>query len=359
VAANGEIMKKDLSAFLDLTRTLAALTVFWSHLSRPRFGGGVFYVSPGLAHSAVIVFFVLSGFVIAWAARRDRDARDYILSRASRIYSVALPALALTWVMDNYLILYHPGTLDALYQYAAPWKYLLLFVTFSTDFWFLSEDAFSNIPYWSLCYEVWYYVLFGAFVFGRGFWRWGVAIICLLMIGPRLWLLWPIWLCGAYIHRLQPRSRTTSRILLLLCLAALIALKASGFEKDLHSFVNQATAGFAETHLRYSQFFLGDYLVAVLVAGAIHAARGADITSLARMRQPIAAVASISFTMYLIHYPLFLFFSAFFPGHTIAIGVSSLFVIVAFGITFERNRALLRAGLAALWPVKAQVPAYE
>ena len=241
----------------------------------------------------------------------------------------------------------------------APWKYLPLFLSFSNDFWFLSEDAFSNIPYWSLCYEVWYYVVFGALVFGRGFWRWGIAIGSLLLMGPRLWLLWPIWLAGAYLHRLPPLSRRNSRVLLFLCLAGLIALKESGLEEALNDFVNEVTGGFAETHLRYSQFFLGDYFVTVLIAGAIHAARGADLTSLARMRKPIAAAASVSFSMYLIHYPLFLFFGALLPRQTLTIGVLTLAVIIVFGIMFERNRALLRGAFATLWPAKAQVPAYK
>ena len=312
-----------------------------------------------LAHSAVIVFFVLSGFVISWAAKRDGAVREYVLNRASRIYSVALPALALTWVTDNFLILHYPGIIGALYQYAAPWKYLPMFLSFTNDFWFLSEDAFSNIPYWSLSYEVWYYVVFGAFVFGRGFWRWGIAIVCLLMMGPRLWLLWPIWLAGAYLHRLPPLSRNTSRGLLFLSLLGLFALKTSGLEEFFNKFVNRLTGGFAETHLRYSQFFLGDYILTVFVAGAIHAARGADLTSLARTQKRIAAVASISFSMYLIHYPLFLFFGALFPGQMLAVGALTLSVIIVFGITFERNRALLKGVLATLWPAKAHVPAYK
>jgi peptidoglycan/LPS O-acetylase OafA/YrhL len=97
----------------------------------------------------------------------------------------------------------------------------------------------------------------------------------------------------------------------------------------------------------------------VCIAGAIHAARGAELTSLSRMRTPIAAAASISFSMYLIHYPLFLFFGALFPRQTVMIGILTLCVIVVFGITFERNRALLRAAFATLWPAKAQVPAYK
>jgi peptidoglycan/LPS O-acetylase OafA/YrhL len=357
--AIGESMKRDLSAFLDLTRTLAALTVFLAHLTQPRFGEAAFSVPAELAHSAVIVFFVLSGFVISWAARRDGAAREYILNRASRIYSVALPALALTWVSDNFLILHYPGIIGALYQYAAPWKYLPMFLTFTNDFWFLSEDAFSNIPYWSLSYEVWYYVVFGAFVFGRGFWRWGIAIASLLLMGPRLWLLWPIWLIGAYLHRLPPASPATSRVLLILCLSGLLALKATGAEEALNDFVNQLTRGFAEEHLRYSQFFLGDYVMTAFVAGAIHAARGADLTVFARARRPIAAAASISFSMYLVHYPLFLLFDAFFPGQTLAVGALTLSVIIVFGITFERNRALLKGMLTALWPAKAHIPAYK
>jgi peptidoglycan/LPS O-acetylase OafA/YrhL len=349
-------MKRDLSAFLDLTRLLAAVTVFLGHLSDPHFGGERLSVFGHQRHSAVIVFFVLSGFVIAWAAARDGSAREYVINRATRIYSVALPALVLTWAIDDFLIQYHPGTVHSLYQHEAVWKYLPIFLTFSTDFWFLSEDAFSDIPYWSLCYEVWYYVVFGVLAFGRGAWRWAIAIICLLMMGPRLWLLWPVWLAGAFLHRLKPLSVTRSRFLLFLSLSGLIVLKVSGVEDVLNEFVDRFTGGFADSHLRYSAYFAGDYLVAITIAGAIHAARGADIVSLARIKRPIAAAASISFSMYLMHFPLFLLFGALFSHRAAIIGMLSLGVILAFGLTFERHKILLRRGLAALWPLH---PAYR
>jgi peptidoglycan/LPS O-acetylase OafA/YrhL len=349
-------MKPGLSAFLDLTRILAALTVFLAHLSNAQYGGEALQSFVQQSHSAVIAFFVLSGFVINWAAERDGSPREYTLNRAARIYSVALPALALTWTIDNFLIQYYPGTLNTIYQHLAIWKYLPLFLTFSTDFWFLAEDALSNVPYWSLCYEVWYYVLFGALVFARGAWRWVIVIACLLIMGPRLWLLWPVWLAGACLHRLPPLSVNRSRILLLLSLAGLLAVKMSGVENILNDYVDQVTGGFASSHLRYSKFFAGDYLVATTIAAAIHAARGADLAVLARLRRPIAAVASISFSMYLVHFPLFLFFGALFPGQALAIGLLSLAVIIVFGIVFERNKALLRRVLAVLWPLR---PAYR
>src|SRR4051812_37731006 len=127
-------MKRDLSAFLDLTRILAAATVFLGHLAGPQFGGETLSVFGEQRHSAVIVFFVLSGFVIAWAAARDGSTREYVINRATRICSVALPALALTWAIDNFLIRHYPGTILSLYQHEAVWKYLPLFLTFSTDF---------------------------------------------------------------------------------------------------------------------------------------------------------------------------------------------------------------------------------
>jgi peptidoglycan/LPS O-acetylase OafA/YrhL len=157
----------DLSAFIDLLRLSAAAVVFLAHLSSFDAGGRSLPVTGTLAHSAVVVFFVISGYVIASAARRDGSAAGYAVSRAARIYSVALPALALTFILDV-------ATGNTSYQHAQPWKYLPLFLGFATDWWFLTENAFSNVPYWSLSYEVWYYVIFGIALFARG-WRDGFS----------------------------------------------------------------------------------------------------------------------------------------------------------------------------------------
>ena len=33
------------------------------------------------------------------------------------------------------------------------------------EVWFVSITSFSNVPYWSICYEMWYYVAFGLVMF--------------------------------------------------------------------------------------------------------------------------------------------------------------------------------------------------
>jgi hypothetical protein len=76
-------MHPGLSFYLDLIRFISALEVFLYHIGLARFG-----------HEAVIVFFVLSGYVISYTAKNnDRTIGRYAISRFTRVYSVALPAL--------------------------------------------------------------------------------------------------------------------------------------------------------------------------------------------------------------------------------------------------------------------------
>jgi peptidoglycan/LPS O-acetylase OafA/YrhL len=330
-------VRRDFSAFLDLVRLSAALVVFLSHLSR--FGGETLAFFGPLGHSAVVVFFVLSGYVIAWAARRDGNPVDYATNRAARIYSVALPALALTFVLDV-------ATGNTNYQHAEPWKYLPLFLTFTTDWWFLNEDAFSNIPYWSLSYEVWYYVAFGVCFFGRGQKRFALAAAVLAMAGPRLWLLFPIWLLGAALHR-APAARHP-RSLLAAAAVGMVVLKASGIDVALNDGFDAVLGGFAQEHLRYSQYVVGDYLFAGLVALAILAARDSNLTVLERCRRPIAAAASVTFSLYLVHFPLLLALDKAFPDNPLAIGAATLACAVVFAVMFERKKAAARRIVAGL-----------
>ena len=58
----------------------------------------------------------------------------------------------------------------------------------------------GNIPFWSLNYEAWYYVLFGAALFLRG-WRRTIAVVAAaLLAGPKIVLL-PFWLMGLLAWR--------------------------------------------------------------------------------------------------------------------------------------------------------------
>src|SRR5437763_5112247 len=94
-------MTNALSLYLDALRFSAAFTVFLSHYATGRISGGLFWQSADYGRSAVLFFFVLSGFVIAWVTEaRERNLEDYTLSRMARLYSVVIPAFAVTAVLD-------------------------------------------------------------------------------------------------------------------------------------------------------------------------------------------------------------------------------------------------------------------
>jgi peptidoglycan/LPS O-acetylase OafA/YrhL len=348
------------SAFLDLLRILAAATVFVSHAAIYRVGPDTALQS--WAHDGVIAFFVLSGYLVTYSAiERERSAAGYALARAARIYSVALPALALTLALDYAGQAIRPELYrDYLYEGAA--YYFPFFLLFASDLWFLAETAFSNVPFWSLCYEVWYYVLFGVVAFSAGRLRVLLAALVLLIMGPKLWLLLPLWALGSWVRRLHRRTRLevgSARLLLLLAFAAFAVLKFWRLDDALDAWVNAALGGFPAQHLRYSKWFLGDYLVGGSMALAIFAARDAGLGALGRAatKRALAQAASYTFTLYLLHFPLLVFFSVAL-GHDpnsaasliVLVCATLAAVILVAHFTEHRKDVFRRAIVAALAP---------
>ncbi len=54
----------------------------------------------------------------------------------------------------------------------------------------------SNLAYWSLGCEVWYYAIFGLMLFAHGRWRVVAIAVALVFVGPLTVLLFPLWLLG-------------------------------------------------------------------------------------------------------------------------------------------------------------------
>ena len=89
------------SAILDATRITAAVVVLLSHYGSGSITHSAFWVFNVFSESAVTVFFVLSGYMIAWVTEhREADGLSYTVARLCRIYSVVLPAIVLTVILD-------------------------------------------------------------------------------------------------------------------------------------------------------------------------------------------------------------------------------------------------------------------
>jgi len=171
---------------LDLVRGLSALAVMVMHargfflydLSESQFPNlfiKAFYFLTGLGHEAVVVFFVLSGYFVGGSVLQAIQGTGfstsrYALVRLTRLWTVLLPALVMTFAVDRLGAHFNPGAYAGTLRQAfmsgpdltcpAAWGP----DAFLGNLFFLQTISApvygSNGPLWSLANEFWYYVLF-------------------------------------------------------------------------------------------------------------------------------------------------------------------------------------------------------
>ncbi|HEY3909961.1 MAG TPA: acyltransferase [Stellaceae bacterium] len=357
-------MNKSLSIYLDLVRASAALVVFAGHVVLLsgcyagsggvgcRFAAGLFPFH--LAHSAVVLFFVLSGYVITYvAAERETRLRDFAVSRFARIYSVAAPAMVLTLGIDLYLMSVGQTSNIPIYQYSKLWEYFPMFLTFSNNFWFVSEPTLSDIVMWSLCYEVWYYVLFASVFYFERWRRWTLASLIFAVIGFKLWALLPTWVLGSIVykfHRKYDMKPAAARLLFFATLGALLLSFHFTMTSHIDEFVDGMSGGWISTHMDGSEWFVGDIVIALLFSANVFAANFARL-EFGRLTAPIRLVASFSFTLYVIHWPLLELLLVYLKIGVVHTIVAVLLSVAALGLVTERQNHRLRKLIVNSWGV--------
>lgn len=352
-------IEQSFSVYLDLARFIAALLVVVSHFQQHGVLGAPFSTLSNYGRESVMVFFVLSGFVIAYTTEhKNQTARAYVLARCARIYSVALPVLLLAFVVAAFAASLGVASADA-YPLHKPWLYIPLHLLFAGEMWNLAETPPWLLPYWSLGYEVWYYVLFGVLYYLRGGVRVLAAAAVLVLVGPKLWLLLPVWMSGVWLYHWQQThaiERRVARIGWGLTLLLLAAFKAVGLDHALRM-LGIALWPFPALHLGSADRYLADYVVCALVLANFACARFAGFEALARLARPVRKLAAHTFTLYLSHYLVIYTWLAFYPHDTSSVvDIAALSMLIALvtvvlgALTEGRKdwfRARLGLGLAA------------
>ena len=177
-------------------------------------------------------------------------------------------------------------------------------LTFLSQSPLLGAPTWGNLPYWSLCYEVWYYALFGAGSFLSDWKRIAAVAALALLAGFNVLLLFPLWLAGAWLNRSAwARSLTAQQgvIYLLGCAAMLQVIRLF----DLNALLwLRDQVPFA---LGMSEWVLSDYALTAVVVVALAALRPlaqAGTHWLERWEAPIRWAAGFSFSLYLFHFPV-------------------------------------------------------
>ncbi len=283
---------RPMSICLDLIRAAAALAVLIGHAAQLDLYTGPYPFTIALQQNAVIVFFVLSGLVIAASTDPDRQTlKDFAIARAARILPVAWPALVLALVL---MLVTSEKLIDG-----PQWLRAALFLTES---WRTAFDP--NPPYWSLCYEVWFYALFAAASFLTGWKRLFWLVVFALIASPNVLLLLPAWLFGAVAAR-SPRLWRMPFWLAALLVALAIAMLFIAPKLAVPGFIWLRTV--ATWPLGHSHYALSYNLLALALAfGFIGLRRllGECQPWLERLAKPARAAADMSFSLYLIHWQL-------------------------------------------------------
>lgn len=335
---NRPTLNTDFSLYLDVVRFSAALFVVVMHMVMTGLVSrdAAVYI-PLLGREAVIAFFVLSGFVIMYSVDKRRNTlKEYAIARCARIYSVVLPVLLASFLLASLVTAYAGTPIAGGYPIFKPQVYIPLHLAFMGEFWNLSEVPPWLAPYWSLGYEVWYYVIFGAAYFATGAKRIVLVTAIMLLVGFKLWLLFPIWLSGAWLYRWLKSNKIPatwawagwSLSLLALCLYKLL---------DADIFLRAYGSGiwpFPTLRLGSADRYLADYFVCALVLINFACAGSMRFPNLLRFSRPIRALAGHTFTLYLVHNLVLMMWKEFYPHDAESIADIGLAALAVAAVTY-------------------------
>ena len=312
-------LSQGASVVLDLIRGASAQFVVIGHgisffgifhfLQPPNF--------PWMQKIAVLIFFLLSGFLITYSTVRKRlnsagyGFKHFFIDRFARIYVAFIPALVFVVILDALSRYLNPET----YSYSEAFD----LVTFIGNLFMLQDHVVFSLtpemnvtsfgsarPFWTLAIEWWIYLFFGylvlVFAKQKNLSLVSVGIVSLLSIVPLFNLvsgrgggLSAYWIFGAMIYLISTQGilqqvAVRTKVLTSLVLAALACLRI------------------AYTGQEYEPIFA--LILALMLLIII------DIFDQVRIPKSIVKFirvqASFSYTLYLIHYSILDFFKAHF-----------------------------------------------
>ena len=352
--------------WLDLIRGISALIVLFSHLRTAMFvdfnqaeSKGIlskmFYLVTGLGHEAVMVFFVLSGFFVGGSCLLKADTftyKRYFIARLSRLWIVLVPALFFTLGIDLYIQSIDPTYSAGAYltvSHSGPdQNYSIAADTFWANVFFVQTIYApvygSNVPFWSLANEFWYYCLFPLMFFS---WiKRENILISSFFIALILSQLdfsqnfgYAIWLLGLpiFLFYQKENTRLSSYHVLISGSLLFFALALSKSHKISLLQINEALVALSFTY----------FLCSVKDRGCPDSLRKIVI-------KVSTFLSNISYTVYLFHFPLvMLIFINFYSKERLQLSLTSVctfllavFVIVIFShvmwLLFEKHSLKFR-----------------
>lgn len=289
---------------LDLLRGAAALAVFFCHVRGAAFvefgalpasqkttAVATFFALTRMGHEAVLVFFVLSGFLVGGSAinralQKQFDARAYAIDRATRIFIPLIPACILTVVIGSLALNSKPDWLQV----------GLNIVGLNEVF---GATLTINAPLWSLAYEIWFYVFAGAAAYSlskRGInVTASVALLCAIAILANARILYLLFWCLGTASIFALSWRHKGAIALVGLLSFLIGCAIYEADAPSRSFAN----------IVVMPVWISEMLVSIGVCLALPFLCSSKLSGVLKpICKPVLCLSRMSYSLYLIHYPI-------------------------------------------------------
>ncbi len=352
-------MKKETSIYLDLVRFLAAFVVLVVHAKDERLTGGFLWQLGGYGQTAVMIFFVMSGYVIAYVVNeRENTLNKYVLARCARLFSVIIPALIITLIcneLGNYLISEsYKGPWNTNEEYY--WSRYIVALFFGQAIWSGGFSPTNNGAFWSITYEAAYYAFFAIWIFIPSLKTKSILLVVLAaVVGPTVVLLLPIWMMGVAVYKIHRRNfQVHPAICFIIFAISLILLLFSQQYREAFEF---------KASWLSRNCMIGDYIDGILFS--IHLLVLPQTIRyfkypLNLLEKPIVFFASLTFSLYLFHLPIIRFLGVISPFEEVSswqqvlyiYGVTLLTVIV-IGRPIERSKYKLKLYLQRLVKIRA------
>jgi len=314
-------MDKKLSNYLDIVRVIASFAVLFQHLSM--YNNNVYAFFSNYGHPAVMGFFILSGYVIAFVAdQREKTFNTYLKHRFARLYSVMVVAWILTIILDSAGSTINSSTYEGMISSDNLIIRAFSHLFFLQESWFVSIQFFSNQPLWSLAYEFWYYILFGLITLYKGKYKLGLIAISCLIMGPVILIYGSIWFAGAYLYKIhQQEIRINSTLASLIFLLSVPVIFSYPYWN--HYILPDNLAEYGKLSFRT---LLDDIVFASFIILNLYCFKYTNL-SFSLITPIIRFFSGIAFSLYVFHFPLIFFYQAVLARY-FKLSDSSLFSIL-------------------------------
>ncbi|BAY07256.1 acyltransferase family protein [Calothrix sp. NIES-2098] len=316
----------ELSNYLDFSRWFAAFLVVISHLRSLLFADyevikskniliQAFYFLTGFGHQAVIIFFVLSGFLIGGSIfshlqAKNFSLRRYFIERFSRIYIVFPISLLIGLLFDWLGCSYFNGTglytnqlnittvgfnISERLGISVLISNLLMLQSIT------SPPLGSNGPLWSLANEWWYYFYFPLIILIFVYKNIYKKVLCLIGVFSlsivmyntsqycNMLVYFSIWMIGTVLWLINTKTTLNFYINNVFIILYLIITRIQ--------------------NISILTYFQEDLILAILFGLTIKSINGSNIWS-PNIQKVNKIMASFSYSLYLTHLPLSIFLIA-------------------------------------------------